>query len=96
MVVRISVDPKLERAERLVTLLDHPNWGELRNVAKERMDKRFTFLAKQLMSGKRVTHGEQQFWRGYFAGMKFLLDQPDLHQKKLDKAYEESRQNDER
>lgn len=88
MVETIASPEQLERAERLVTLLDHPNWQELRNVAKDKMNKHFNLLAKELMAGRDIP--DLQYRRGFFAGMKFLLDQPDLAQKKLAAALEES------
>lgn len=84
----VRISKELERAERLVTLLDHPNWQELRNVAKDRMEKRFNVLARDLMAGREPP--DIMYQRGFFAGMKFLLDQPDLSAKKLAAALEES------
>jgi len=91
---RVS-DPKLERAEPLMALKELPQWDSLRDLAREQMDKKFASLTSRLMSPQGVGEDERQYWRGYFAGIKFLLDQPDLHEKKL-KKFEAEHQTDER
>lgn len=51
------------------------------------MEKEFARLARDLMAGREIP--DLQYRRGVFAGMKFLLDQPDLHAKKLAAALAE-------
>jgi hypothetical protein len=50
------------------------------------MEGEFGHLAKALMRGDDVTREDVQFRRGFFAGIKFLLDSPTLEAKKLDRA----------
>jgi hypothetical protein len=70
----------------LARLGNDPAWGALRARAKERLDAEFDRLAKALMRGDDVTREDVQFRRGFFAGIKFLLDSPTLEAKKLDRA----------
>lgn len=60
------------------------------------MDSSFRRLAKQMMSSKdTVPATEVQFHRGFFAGMKFLLDQPTLEGRKLERALKDQQGSDE-
>jgi hypothetical protein len=52
----------------------HPAWAVLRGVVKDKMEREFNTLAKELLHGKHPTDIEWR--RGFFAGMKFLLDKP--------------------
>lgn len=75
-------DPKL-----LLHLKDQPGWEVLRALAKERMETHFNNLARQLMAKDATVEAtDLQYRRGFFAGMKFLLDQPDLEVKRLERA----------
>ena len=65
--------------QRLIAELQaHPAWALLRKTARERMDKTFLILAKQLMAGTPVPEQDIAYNRGFFAGMKHLLDKPKL------------------
>lgn len=75
-----------DRAQGLSELRESRAWEELRAVAKERMEKTFERIARDLMSGKELDPVQIARQRGFFAGMKFLLDSPELSQKKLDAA----------
>ena len=70
----------------LARLGTDPAWPALRDRAKERMDVEFDRLAKALMRDGEVSREEVQYRRGFFAGMKFLLDNPTLEARKLDRA----------
>ena len=78
-----------------MALKELPQWDSLRELAKEKMEDTFASLTNRMMSKQGVPEHERQYWRGYFAGIKFLLDQPDLHEKRL-KKFEAEHQTDER
>ena len=69
--------------EILAHLADHPGWTELCELAQERMRKEFLHLATEQMTGLDVPYHTIQYRRGFFAGMKFLLDVPQLEANKL-------------
>lgn len=70
-----------------------PGWEALRSLAKERMEKHFDLLAREFaMRGKQPDFAELQWHRGFFSGMKFLLDNPTLEARKLEKALAEERE----
>jgi hypothetical protein len=70
----------------LARLGNDPAWEALRERAKERMDTEFVRLAKALMQGEVPDEGNVQYRRGFFSGIKFILDSPTLEAKKLDRA----------
>ena len=74
------------QTQLLARLGNDPAWEALRERAKDRMDKEFIRLAKQLMAGDDVPRENVEYRRGFFAGMKFLLDTPTLEAKRLDRA----------
>lgn len=55
-------------------------------MARERMEKTFERLAHDLMGGKEIDPVYVARQRGFFAGMKFLLDSPEISQNRLDAA----------
>ena len=82
-----SLADKADHEQQLLARLGNdPAWGTLRDRAKDRMDKEFVRLAKQLMVGDEVTRENVEYRRGFFAGMKFLLDNPTLEAKRLDRV----------
>lgn len=51
------------------------------------MDIHFRLLAREFMNrGHAPDYAELQWQRGFFAGIKFLLDTPDLEAKRLARA----------
>lgn len=51
------------------------------------MDKRGGVIARQFLTRNlRPDYAELQWERGFFSGMKFLLDRPDLEAKALERA----------
>ena len=75
-------------AEQLAALVTNPAWVALREIAERKMDREFTRMAKNLMRGDLPSVAQHQYLRGFFAGMKFLLDTPSLEERKLAKALE--------
>lgn len=73
-------------AEELATLATHPAWVALRAVSERKMRKEFDRMARNLMAGDLPSVAQHQYLRGFFAGMKFLLDSPALEERKLAKA----------
>jgi hypothetical protein len=71
---------------QLVAKLAGPEWDALRDRAKARMEAEFGRLASDLMAGREVTPTDLEYRRVFFAGMKFLLDNPTLEKRKLDRA----------
>lgn len=84
--------PSEHDRELLAHLAAHPAWEALREVAKERMDDVFAKTARELMQGAEITREVIEYRRGFFAGIKFLLDQPTLEAKALEKALAEERE----
>ena len=72
--------------ELLSHLSSHPSWGVLRTVSKERMDEVFLLTARELMRGEVVPKEVIEYRRGFFAGMKFLLDNPTVEAQKLERS----------
>lgn len=78
-----------EPNQLLADLTTHPGWNELRRVAKERMEGHFKELSREFASkDNRPDYETLQFQRGVFAGMKHLLDHPDLEAKRLKRLLE--------
>jgi hypothetical protein len=74
-----------DHEQQLLARLDSdPAWAALRERAKEKMEAEFGRLAKALMRGDEVA--DVEYRRGFFAGIKFLLDCPTLEARKLDRA----------
>lgn len=72
---------------RLVAELGaHPGWAVLGGVVKDKMDREFRGYANELMRGDYPDIEEIQYRRGFFAGMKFLLDRPSRASKKLERG----------
>lgn len=69
----------------LAELVTHPAWEVLRERAKKRMRQRFDHHAVTLMAGGKVEDAMIAYDRGFFAGMKFLLDRPKLAQSEIEK-----------
>lgn len=67
----------------MAELGQHPGWAILGGVVKEKMDKEFRRLASELMQGDYPDPDDVQYRRGFFAGMKFLLDRPSRVAKQL-------------
>lgn len=71
----------------LAELGSHPGWPILHDRAKRQMDLFFMQLAREFASAnKRPDYETLQWKRGFFAGMKFLLDNPTVEAKRLAKA----------
>lgn len=78
-----------EEQRLFAELAQHPAWGVLREVVKKQMETKFAFHASQLMGGTEVDQRTVDFDRGYFAGMKHLLDSPG---RELNKILKEQRE----
>jgi hypothetical protein len=69
----------------LAQLLEHPAWPILRKVSEERKRRHFQDIAAALIAGVDVSKDLIEWKRGYFSGMKFLLDRPQAKAKELEK-----------
>lgn len=81
----------MEDKELLAALTGQPGWGELFKLMERRMEWEFNTLAKKQMHGKNVPYHEIAYTRGFFAGMKFLLDRPEASAKELNAQLEKER-----
>lgn len=90
----LPAPPELDPAQRrhLAALSLQPGWPILRGVAKRAMEERFAKLARNLMQpGKTEADIKPslEYQRGFFAGMKHLLDNPEMESEKLDREFEQ-------
>jgi len=69
--------------EALAHLGQHPAWGQLRQLANERQDAETKRLAAAILRGDEFSQEDIAFTRGFFRGMRYLLDNPSLEAKKL-------------
>ena len=78
--------------ETLAELANHPAWKELYKVSEERMEMHFRVLVREFATkGVEPNYAELQYQRGFFAGMKFLLDNPGVEYRKLQRELEKER-----
>jgi hypothetical protein len=78
----------LDDRSLLLSLRQQPGWQVLERLAGERRDRTLANLAHDLAERKEgtVPPEELQYLRGFLAGMKFLLKQPDLEARKFERA----------
>jgi len=75
----------LQRGDKLISLIDHPGLDAMVEEATMRAVKNERTLVTRSKSEDGVTHAEWRYWAGFEAGMEYLLNLPNLAQKKLDK-----------
>lgn len=79
-----------ERAQALGELKKHPSWRVLRDVFDKRRHQYFESLARQLMRGSIdapvVPQRELDYQRGFWAGAKWILDNPEMAETSLEHA----------
>lgn len=81
-----------EPDDLLASLAQHPAWAVLEQRGRDRMEKHGQLLATEFLSmNKQPDYGQLQWVRGVFAGIKFLIDQPTLDARKLEKLLAEER-----
>ena len=79
----------------LADLVHHPAWKLLAERGRERMEARGAQIAREFLEfNKQPVYASLQYDRGFFAGIKFLIDQPTLDAKKLERALAEERGDD--
>lgn len=76
--------------ESIAALVHHPGWPALREHAAELMEAQFSLLAKQMMAGKEITPERVAYLRGWFAGVKNLLDDPYIQARSVTREIAES------
>lgn len=81
--------PRIPRNDSLVNLANHPGWADLTRLVRARMVKEFRQMTRDLMGGRTPDPVEAAYKRGFYAGLKFLLDQPPRSRRDLEKALEE-------
>lgn len=69
----------------LAELVNHPAWGPLKAKARTEMERRFRVHTVALMTGHPVSEETIAYDRGFFAGMKFLLDKPRFAQADIER-----------
>lgn len=69
----------------LATLADHPGWQVLEQKAEERQRQRVEGLANKLLAGEDLDLRQIDMERGERAGAQWLLRQPELARKRLEK-----------
>lgn len=73
-----------EDKQLLAQLGRRPEWVALRRLAEHRMQHSFERIARAFATKDvRPDYAELQWERGFFAGMKFLLDNPTVEAAKL-------------
>jgi hypothetical protein len=73
----------------------HPAWPVLRIIAQTRMEAEFRRTASEMLSGKEIPGETIAYRRGFFAGMKFLLDNPTIAAARLDEAIRQEQEDKE-
>jgi hypothetical protein len=61
----------------------HPAWSQLHELVNDQERKRFSAMTRKLMRGETVTPTEQEFERGFIAGMKYVVNNPSQEAKKM-------------
>lgn len=57
-------------------LLEHIGWRRLRERISEQRASFMSSLAKRMMTGEEVPRKEIDFYRGYYAGARDLIERP--------------------
>lgn len=78
----------VERARTLAKLAEHEGWKLLRELLEERKGKHLKRIASLLVarSEASVTQREIDYIAGFWHGAEWLLNNPDLHEQKLERA----------
>lgn len=76
----------LQRADRLVSIGEHPNFEVLVEEATMKAVRNEKSLTVRAKSEDGVAHAEWRYWAGFEAGMEYLLNLPGSAQKTLDKV----------
>lgn len=79
-------EPTEDNLVNLQHLVQLPAWQLLRLTVVRKMKNEFMVLANDLMEGRPVQSSDVAYKRGFYAGMKFVLDQPDLEIKAMEKV----------
>lgn len=83
------------RKQLLAALGSRPEWAALTEYAKELMDQHFAKVTRHFMNeGEAPDYDRLQWQRGVFAGIKFMLDNPTLEAKKLERLLARQRPDD--
>jgi hypothetical protein len=81
-----------DRAQELRVLKNQPGWRVLVELFKEHRDSEERRLARQLLrAGAEISQRDVDFTRGFLAGAKWLLDNPDRIQRDFDTAVRQGR-----
>lgn len=82
MKLRQEIKAQGDLARELAKLKDHPSWDILRGEYEKKRDGYFNRLSLRLMSGgaraATVDQREIDYQRGFWAGAKWVIDNPDL------------------
>lgn len=84
----------VERERHFRALKESPAWSSLEDALKEKMEAHYKTLAHKLMRGERVSMADAQWYRGFFAGARFVLRTPDFNDSELKKALEKQQRED--
>lgn len=90
MVEQAKNDPEVQRTLADVRRLDHlredPGWQILFLRIKEQKDAYMLRIARYLMNGGKVDQDQITFMRGYYAGARDTVEQPETAVESLERA----------
>lgn len=69
----------------IAKLADQPGWAALKTSVADKREKVFHQLAIKLMAGADIPDAEVAEARGFFKGMEFLLREPAMSVKAIEK-----------
>lgn len=79
-----------EQAQTLSELKKHPSWRLLRQIFERKQTKYFDALASRLMRGgidsPPLDQRELDYQRGFWAGARWILDNPEQAERSLELA----------
>lgn len=79
-----------EKAQMLGELKKHPGWSLLREIFNKKQKTYFESLARKIMSGSidapTLDQRELDYQRGFWAGARWILDNPEQAERSLETA----------
>jgi len=80
-----------ERAAKLGELKRHPSWAVLKEILEAKKERRFAHFARELMAGREpVDQRKLDFERGFWAGITYILANPEHAEREFEKAVEKA------
>ena len=91
---------EITRKADLAAIKEHPSWADLREFYKDRREKDAAAMGRALLAGTPLDQRAVDMKRGFWAGVKAVLDTPEAAEKALEaelqrvQAEEEQRESD--